>query len=379
MHPPISQKIHWPLGHFNYTTQRMRNIGGGSALVNWKLQSPILPVFQGSASSSVVTSATSACIEAPLEKRKAYALLGLAAMIGTGTTAVAPFERVKLLMQNQNEMIKTGRLSQPYGGIFDCFARTIRNEGFFSLWRGNTAMVTANISSRVISLILKEYITSREHGQWKSYGQILAATGVFTLADMFVAYPFLYAGTRLANDVKPTSTLGTRQFSGVFDVLRKTLKSDGIAGLYRGFNITLAKFAMGTAVNSALMPWEQFCLFFVKKNNLGRVAVRSGFRVCRRLATYPLDTVSRRMMMRSGEAVKYKSSLNAFAQIFKTEGVKSFYKGAGAVILLNVASSGVQWLMIELLVILRSKRDKSGDGSQPGTTFTIRWKRPGGN
>ncbi|MCI35609.1 ADP/ATP carrier protein, partial [Trifolium medium] len=30
------------------------------------------------------------------------------------------------------------------------------------------------------------------------------------------------------------------------------------------------------------------------------------------LASYPIDTVRRRMMMTSGEAVKYKSSLHAF-------------------------------------------------------------------
>jgi len=53
-------------------------------------------------------------------------------------TAIAPIERVKLLNQNQNEMIKTGRLSQPYRGIGNCFARTIKNEGVITLWRGNS-------------------------------------------------------------------------------------------------------------------------------------------------------------------------------------------------------------------------------------------------
>jgi solute carrier family 25 (adenine nucleotide translocator) protein 4/5/6/31 len=39
-------------------------------------------------------------------------------------TAAAPIERVKLLIQNQDEMIKAGRLSEPYKGIGDCFKRT---------------------------------------------------------------------------------------------------------------------------------------------------------------------------------------------------------------------------------------------------------------
>ncbi|KAJ1376994.1 Mitochondrial carrier protein [Sesbania bispinosa] len=44
-------------------------------------------------------------------------------------TAAAPIERVKLLIQNQDEMIKSGRLSEPYKGIGDCFGRTIKDEG----------------------------------------------------------------------------------------------------------------------------------------------------------------------------------------------------------------------------------------------------------
>jgi hypothetical protein len=44
-------------------------------------------------------------------------------------TAAAPIERVKLLIQNQDEMLKSGRLSHPYKGIGECFARTIKDEG----------------------------------------------------------------------------------------------------------------------------------------------------------------------------------------------------------------------------------------------------------
>jgi solute carrier family 25 (adenine nucleotide translocator) protein 4/5/6/31 len=56
-------------------------------------------------------------------------------------TAAAPIERVKLLIQNQDEMIKQGRLSSPYKGIGECFSRVYKTEGLVSLWRGNTANV----------------------------------------------------------------------------------------------------------------------------------------------------------------------------------------------------------------------------------------------
>ena len=51
-------------------------------------------------------------------------------------TAAAPIERVKLLMQNQNEMLKQGTIKRPYEGIIDCTRLTLNNEGVISFWRG---------------------------------------------------------------------------------------------------------------------------------------------------------------------------------------------------------------------------------------------------
>eukprot|EP00494_Astrolonche_serrata_P000020 UN00020 len=56
---------------------------------------------------------------------------------------------------------------------------------------------------------------------------------------MFV-YSLDYARTRLANDAKSGKKGGERQFNGLVDVYKKTLASDGFAGLYRGFVISCA-------------------------------------------------------------------------------------------------------------------------------------------
>lgn len=59
------------------------------------------------------------------------------------------------------------------------------------------------------------------------------------------------------------------------------------------------------------------------------------------LASYPIDTIRRRMMMTSGEAVKYKGSFDCFIQVVRNEGPMSLMKGAGANILRGVAGAGV--------------------------------------
>ena len=63
----------------------------------------------------------------PVTLAELYALSGAAAIISK--TAAAPIERVKLMVQNQDEMLKTGRLSEPYKGVIDCTVRTFRKEG----------------------------------------------------------------------------------------------------------------------------------------------------------------------------------------------------------------------------------------------------------
>jgi hypothetical protein len=68
-----------------------------------------------------------------------FAMGGISAAVSK--TAAAPIERVKLLIQNQDEMMKAGRLTTPYKGVLECFQRTIKDEGMYSLWRGNLANV----------------------------------------------------------------------------------------------------------------------------------------------------------------------------------------------------------------------------------------------
>ena len=66
----------------------------------------------------------------------------------------------KLLIQNQSELIKQGILDRPYRGIASCFARTYKNEGFLSFWRGNTASVIRYIPMQAMNFAFKDQIKS---------------------------------------------------------------------------------------------------------------------------------------------------------------------------------------------------------------------------
>jgi solute carrier family 25 (adenine nucleotide translocator) protein 4/5/6/31 len=152
-------------------------------------------------------------------------------------------------------------------------------------------------------------------------------------------YSLDYARTRLANDAKSVKKGGgERQFNGLWDVYRKTIASDGVQGLYRGFVISCVGiivyrgfyFGLFDTVKP-MMNTDNFLMTFA----LGyTVTVTAG------LMSYPIDTVRRRMMMTSGQAVKYKGSIDCFAQIIKKEGFMSLMKGAGANVLRGMAGAG---------------------------------------
>jgi solute carrier family 25 (adenine nucleotide translocator) protein 4/5/6/31 len=77
-------------------------------------------------------------------------------------------------------------------------------------------------------------------GYWLWFAGNLASGGAAGASSLLFVYSLDYARTRLANDAKPSKKGGERQFNGLLDVYRKTLATDGIAGLYRGFVISCA-------------------------------------------------------------------------------------------------------------------------------------------
>ncbi|MED6223003.1 ADP/ATP carrier protein aac3 [Stylosanthes scabra] len=285
-------------------------------------------------------------------------------------TAAAPIERVKLLIQNQDEMIKSGRLSHPYKGIGDCFARTIKDEGLISLWRGNTANVIRYFPTQALNFAFKDYFKKlfnfkkERDGYWKWFAGNLASGGAAGASSLLFVYSLDFARTRLANDAKAAKQGGQRQFNGLVDVYTKTIKSDGITGLYRGFTISCVGivvyrglyFGMYDSLKPVVLVDGLQDSFFASFILGWGITIGAG------LASYPIDTVRRRMMMTSGEAVKYSGSLDAFKQIIAKEGAKSLFKGAGANILRAVAGAGVLAGYDKLQLVLFGKKYGSGGG-----------------
>jgi solute carrier family 25 (adenine nucleotide translocator) protein 4/5/6/31 len=278
-----------------------------------------------------------------------FFLSGTAAVVSK--TAAAPIERIKMVVQNQDEMLKRGSLEKPFKGITDCTSWIMRNEGVLAFWKSNFTNCLRYFPTQALNFAFKGAVKkmsllkkNKSDSYLTSMVKNITAGGVAGTGSLLFVYHLDYARTRLANDLKGTKKgAAEREFNGLLDVYRKTMAADGVGGLYRGFVIS----AVGIFVYRGLyfglydtvMPmfpkdqvslFTSFCVGYV-------VTVLAG------LASYPIDTIRRRMMMTSGgdKALVYKGSMDCAGQILRNEGAKSFFKGAGANILRGVAGAGV--------------------------------------
>uniref|UniRef100_A0A914MKI0 ADP/ATP translocase n=1 Tax=Meloidogyne incognita TaxID=6306 RepID=A0A914MKI0_MELIC len=249
-------------------------------------------------------------------------------------TAVAPIERVKLLLQVQDASQHIAA-DKRYKGIIDVLVRVPKEQGVLAFWRGNLANVIRYFPTQALNFAFKDTykrIFMEGVDKNKQFGKFflmnLASGGAAGATSLAFVYPLDFARTRLAADV---GKAGAREFNGLADCLVKIFKSDGPIGLYRGFfvsvqGIIIYRAAYFGCFDTAKMYFAkdgQKLNFFVSWAIAQVVTVSSG------ILSYPWDTVRRRMMMQSGRKdILYKNTLDCAIKIIKNEGPKALFKGA---------------------------------------------------
>jgi len=271
-----------------------------------------------------------------------FLISGVAA--GVAKTCTAPIERVKLNIQNQDEMMKAGRLDKPYNGVLDCTRRVAAAEGVASFWRGNLANVIRYFPTQALNFAFKDSIKAvfncpKDAGNMQKFATNIASGGFAGSLSLLFVYSLDFVRTRMANDAK--SKDGTRQFNGLIDCYKKTIASDGIAGLYRGFVISCVGIFIYRGMYFGLYDSLKPVLLGNKPNAFLSFLLGWAVTTVAGLGGYPIDTVRRRMMMTSGTGVKYNGSIDAFSKIVKAEGVASLFKGAGANVMRGMGGAGV--------------------------------------
>ncbi|KAJ4959590.1 hypothetical protein NE237_026701 [Protea cynaroides] len=265
-------------------------------------------------------------------------LMAGAVLGGMIHTIVAPIERAKLLLQTQegNLAIVGGGGHRRFRGMVDCIVRTVREEGILSLWRGHGSSVIRYYPSVALNFSLKDlYRNMLRSGNFQddllmsgAFANFMAgaAAGCTTL---MIIYPLDIAHTRLAADVGKTEA---RQFRGIWHFLSTIRRKDGIKGIYGGLPASLHGMIIHRGIYFGGFDTVKEIMSEESKPDLAlwkRWMVAQAVTTSAGLLSYPLDTVRRRIMMQSGlDQPRYKSTLDCWRKIYRTEGVASFYRGA---------------------------------------------------
>ncbi|KAK9524664.1 hypothetical protein VZT92_017035 [Zoarces viviparus] len=252
-------------------------------------------------------------------------------------TAVAPIERVKLLLQVQHAS-KQITTDMQYKGIMDCIVRIPKEQGFISFWRGNLANVIRYFPTQALNFAFKDNYKKLfldgvdKHTQfWRYFAGNLASGGAAGATSLCFVYPLDFARTRLAADVGKAGA--GREFNGHHHLQGIIIYRAAYFGIY-----DTAK-GMLPGNTSILVSWM----------------IAQSVTAVAGLASYPLDTVRRRMMMQSGRKgadIMYTSTIDCWRKIARDEGGQAFFKGALSNVLRGMGGAFVLVLYDELKKVM---------------------------
>lgn len=283
---------------------------------------------------------------------------GVAAAISK--TAVAPIERVKLLLQVQHAS-KQISVDKQYKGMVDCFVRIPKEQGFLSYWRGNLANVIRYFPTQALNFAFKDKYKQvflggvDKHTQfWRYFLGNLASGGAAGATSLCFVYPLDFARTRLAADIG--KGVEQREFTGLGNCITKIFRSDGLIGLYRGFGVSVQGIIIYRAAYFGCFDTAKGMLSDPKNTPLVvSWMIAQTVTTCAGIVSYPFDTVRRRMMMQSGRKkgeILYKNTLDCWGKIYKTEGGAAFFKGAFSNVLRGTGGALVLVLYDEIKAII---------------------------
>lgn len=185
------------------------------------------------------------------------------------STATNPIWLIKTRLQLDRATTKQ------YKGSIDCIRKVVKNEGFFSLYKGLSASYLGSAESTLQWVLYEQmkaminYRSQRleKEGHVRTNLDVLidwfarsGAAGFAKLIASLLTYPHEVVRTRLRQ--APLTENGKAKYTGLIQCFRLVIKEEGLASMYGG----LTPHLMRTVPNSMIMfgTWEIFTLLLSK-------------------------------------------------------------------------------------------------------------------
>jgi len=284
---------------------------------------------------------------------------GLGSVAGAaGATAVYPIDLVKTRMQNQRAVLPHERL---YTNSFDCFFKVIRNEGPQGLYRGLLPQIVGVAPEKAIKLTTNDFVRDvfRDKDGFISLPFEIVAGGCGGAAQVLFTNPLEIVKIRLqvAGEVGAT---GEHKVTAV-----RVIRELGLSGLYKGAR---ACFLRDIPFSGIYFPaYAHLKSNFADESGhtgaggLFAAAMIAGVPAAG-LCT-PADVIKTRLQVKAREGQQtYRGVFDCIRKVWKEEGGRAFWKGAGARVFRSSPQFGVTLLTYELLQRV-FKVDFSGKGA----------------
>jgi len=186
-------------------------------------------------------------------------LAGLSAGAIEAIMIVTPFEVVKTRLQKQKG---TNKAQLKYKNPIHCATTIIRKEGITSLWKGVTATVLRQASNQGTSFLAVQMINKRFWSKEEGDGKRLSVAQTMTTGFLAGAvgpilnHPFDVVKSRMMAQEQ----IGAEKlYTSTFQCLSLVARQEGLASLYRGLVLRLARVASGQAIMwSVVLRIESF-------------------------------------------------------------------------------------------------------------------------
>nr|CAI5869795.1 unnamed protein product [Callosobruchus analis] len=204
-----------------------------------------------------------------------------------------------------------------YNGIFDCVKKTVKNHGFFGLYRGLSVLLYGSIPKSAVRFGSFETFKKQmvqENGVLTPGGRLLCGLGAGVSEAVLAVTPMETIKVKFINDQRT----GNPRFKGFFHGVGLILKEQGVGGIYKGLTATIMKQGSNQAIRFFVMETLKDMYKGDDKDKKIPKLVVGAFGAF-------ADVIKTRMQ--GLEASKYKNTMDCFLQIWKNEGPTAFYKG----------------------------------------------------
>ena len=143
-----------------------------------------------------------------------------------------PFDTVKVRIQTQGP-------NPIYSGAYDCFLKTVRNEGFFGLYKGMGAPIVG--VTPMFAICFAGYSVGKKlQGGDKKVLNMFEIFNAGMLAGVCTTV-IMAPGERIKCLLQVQTKGATQKYNGPIDCVKQLYKEGGIRSIFKGTGATLAR------------------------------------------------------------------------------------------------------------------------------------------